>query len=126
MTPLPDGLIQAGAHTWSPTERQFYEAYIAEAGRTGDELKFPGACCTFWVIPMVPALDNKSFNEPRRPWHTGKNRRPRYWAVVQTDCSEGPTSLWHNLWVFPTRAKAIEKAKELAHEDKVMDLLEAN
>lgn len=126
MAKLPEGFIQAGAHLWSPSERNFFESCSNLAEGTGDEIRVPGACCTFWVIPMVRAMDNEKFNEPRRPWHTGKNRRPRYWAVAQTDCSEGPASLWHNLWVFPTRAKAIEKAKELAHEDKVMDLLEAN
>lgn len=119
----PD-LIKAGEHIWTPTEREFYELGAQDIKGTGDELRFPGVWWNFWVIPMVKAHDNANFNEPRRPWHTGKNRRPRYWAVIQTDIVEGPASLWQDHGHFPTQAMAIEKAKELAHEDKVMDLLE--
>lgn len=121
----PPGFIRAGEHLWSPSERELYNmsAFENPIG-TGDELRFSSHRYHFWVIPMVKAIDRDSFNEPRRPWHTGKARRPRYWAVAQTNSTQGPAALWDNLWHFPTQAKAIEKAKELAHHDKVMDLLE--
>jgi hypothetical protein len=120
----PD-LIKAGEHIWTPTEREFYNmgACVAPRG-TGDELRFSSHRYHFWVIPMVQAHDNASFNEPRRPWHTGNARRPRYWAVAKLPLGQGPGAIWMESWSFKTQAEAREKAKELAHHDKVMDLLE--
>jgi len=121
----PPGFIRAGEHLWSPSERTIYETGAIENPiGTGDELCFFSHRYHFWVIPMVKAIDSEIYNEPRRPWHTGKNRRPRYWAVVQADIAEGPAALWQDFWHFSTQAEAREKAKELAHQDKVMDLLE--
>lgn len=127
MTSLPEGFVRVGAHIWSPTERQIYERTLVYGPTgTGDELRFSSHRYHFWVIPMVQALDNASFNEPRRPWHVSKARRPRYWAVAKTPSKLGPAAIWMDSWAFKTQAEAIKKAKELAHHDKVMDLLEAN
>lgn len=91
-----------------------------------EDIRFSGANRDFLVVPMVPCRDEcgRTFGyEPRRFFHTGKARRPAYWAVVSVESGD---IYIDGHWLdphFKTRKAATDLAQYLAKFNKTQALL---
>lgn len=108
------------------------EAFLREVdGPTEEEIRFPGATRDYLVLPMVRlrigqgrSLGSAQAWEPRRFWHTGKNRRPAYWAVIRVVPGDDHTvGDWHDT-KFKTCKAACAEAEYLARFEKTRALID--
>ncbi len=114
------------ATKWTTTEKFLYECGPPK----DDTIRFAGFDHAYWVVPMVPVRWHRTTVtsvrawEPRRPWHTGKERRVAFWLVCRTDVhAESSEDCLDQLGQFKTQRDAKTEAQRLAAEERTIALL---